>query len=97
MTVFPDGSKERLHGHNYYLALTVELRNIDFASMVDFGPLKRALGTLVNEWKEYTLLATKNPYFELVRRDEEEVEFTLCGKRYVLPMSDVLLLPIDFV
>ena len=95
MTVFPDGTKERLHGHNYYVSLTIELGNIDFQSMVDFGPLKEALAQLCNEWKEHILLATENPYYELIRQSEEEIEFLLCKERYVLPRKDVLLLPID--
>ena len=28
-------------------------------------------------------------------RDEDEVEFKLCGERYVMPRHDALLLPID--
>jgi 6-pyruvoyltetrahydropterin/6-carboxytetrahydropterin synthase len=95
MTVFPDGKKERLHGHNYYLSMTVELTDIRFESMIDFGPIKEALGALCSAWKERTLLATDNPHFVLVREDDEEIEFRLCGRRYVLPREDVLLLPID--
>lgn len=95
MTVFPDGTKERLHGHNYYLSLTVELDNIRFDSMIDFGPIKSALGELCSKWKECTMLATENPFFELVRCEEDEIEFLLCKQRYVLPRADVLLLPID--
>lgn len=95
MTVFPDGSKERLHGHNYYMSLTIELSSIDFASMVDFGPVKEALAELCAEWKEHTLLATENPHFEIVSDNDREIEFRLCNERYVLPRGDVLLLPID--
>jgi 6-pyruvoyltetrahydropterin/6-carboxytetrahydropterin synthase len=95
MTVFPDGSKERLHGHNYYVSLTIELDSIKFESMIDFGPLKEALAQLCADWKERTLLATKNPYFEITSDTEEEIEFLLCKQRYVLPRGDVLLLPID--
>ncbi len=95
MTVFPDGSKERLHGHNYYISLTLELSSIEFGSMLDFGPIKDALADLCGEWKEHILLATQNPYYELVCLTESEIEFLLCKQRYVLPRTDVLLLPID--
>ena len=95
MTVFPDGTKERLHGHNYYLSMTVELTDIRFESMIDFAPIKEALASLCSEWKERTLVATENPFFEMRREEAEEVEFLLCGRRYVLPREDVLLLPID--
>ena len=95
MTVFPDGSKERLHGHNYFIELSVELEDVSFAKLVDFGPLKRTVAQLCVEWKERVLLARSNPHFTIVREDADEFEFTLCGKRYVLPTEDVLVLPID--
>lgn len=95
MTVFPGGRKERLHGHNYYVSVTVELADIRFEHMVDFEPIKEALSLLCREWKECTLLARDNPHFELLRDDDEEIEFRLCGQRYVLPRGDVLLLPVD--
>jgi 6-pyruvoyltetrahydropterin/6-carboxytetrahydropterin synthase len=96
MTVFPDGSKERLHGHNYYLAIEVELAEIGFESLVDFGPLKKTLAELCDDWRERLLLAANNPKFEIVR-DDDELEFRLCGDRYVVPRGDALLLPIDNV
>ena len=94
MTVFPDGTKERLHGHNYTVALAIELSQIEFAAMIPFSPIKTAIGELCAQFKERVLLATKNPHFELVR-DDTEIEFKLCGERYVLPRGDALLLPID--
>ncbi|MBP6629491.1 MAG: 6-carboxytetrahydropterin synthase [Kofleriaceae bacterium] len=95
MTVFPDGSKERLHGHNYQLTLALELRDVSFAAMVPFSDLKDVLAALCTAWKERVLLADRNPHFELVRDDGHEVEFRLCGERYVLPAGDVLRLPLD--
>ncbi len=95
MTVFPDGSKERLHGHNYTVAIALELTDTSFAKIIPFAEIRAALAELCSAWKERVLLAEQNPHFELVRRDEHELEFRLCRKRYVLPLEDVLLLPID--
>jgi 6-pyruvoyltetrahydropterin/6-carboxytetrahydropterin synthase len=95
MTVFPDGTKERLHGHNYTVALALDLARIDFASMIPFATIKRALATLTTEWKERVLLAELNPFFVLAESRPEELEFTLCGARYVMPRADALILPID--
>lgn len=95
MTVFPDGSKERLHGHNYTVAIALELSDTSFAKIIPFAEIRAALAELCGAWKERVLLAEQNPHFELVRRDEHELEFRLCGKRYVLPLEDALLLPID--
>jgi 6-pyruvoyltetrahydropterin/6-carboxytetrahydropterin synthase len=94
MTVFPDGTKERLHGHNYTIAIALEVDRIDLPAMLPFSPIKAALGELCAAWKEHVLIATKNPHFVLVR-DDTELELTLCGERYVMPRGDALLLPID--
>ena len=97
MTVFGESRKVRLHGHNFTLALEVELRSIDFESLLDFGLLKAEMGKLCKEWKERTLLAGENPHFNVVSESGLELEFTLCGQRYVLPKEDALVLPIDNV
>ena len=95
MTVFPDGTKERLHGHNYQVGAALELTDVSFASMIAFAPIKEALAGICASFKERVLLAENNPFFEKVRDDGEELELRLCGKRYVMPREDALLLPID--
>ena len=94
MTVFPDGTKERLHGHNYTIAIGLEIERVELAAMVPFASIKAALAELCRTWREHVLLATESPQFALIR-DDSELEFTLCGERYVMPRRDALLLPID--
>jgi 6-pyruvoyltetrahydropterin/6-carboxytetrahydropterin synthase len=96
MTVFPDGSKEPLHGHNYTVSVDLEVDTIELKAMVPFAPIKATLGALCDEWKDHVLLASRNPHFEVIR-DSDEIEFKLCGDRYVMPRRDALLLPIDNV
>lgn len=95
MTVFPDGTKERLHGHNYTFAVALDVDSVEFVAMIPFADIKRVLAALTAEWKERVFLATANPFFVLVRDDAAEIEITLCNQRYVFPRADVLLLPID--
>ncbi|HEU4613755.1 MAG TPA: 6-carboxytetrahydropterin synthase [Kofleriaceae bacterium] len=94
MTVFPDGTKERLHGHNYTVAVAIDVDSVALADMIPFTPIKQALGELCATFKERVLLAQHNPHFEIVR-DDGELEFRLCGERYVLPRGDALLVPVD--
>ena len=96
MTVFPDGTKERLHGHNYTVALALEVDRVELAAMIPFAPIKAALAELCAAWKEHVLIAAHNPRLVIVREDSE-LELTLCGQRYVFPRGDVLMLPIDNV
>lgn len=95
MTVFPDGTKERLHGHNYTLAAALDVSDVSFAAMIPFAPIKAALAELCAAWRERVLVAEHNPFYRVVRDAGGELEFTLCGDRYVLPRGDVALVPID--
>ena len=97
MTVFPDGIKERLHGHNYQVGLELELTSVAFARMLPFAAVKDCIATLCRELRERVVIAEHNPMTTLVRVDADEVELTVCGKRYVFPREDVVLLPIDNV
>jgi 6-pyruvoyltetrahydropterin/6-carboxytetrahydropterin synthase len=94
MTVFPDGTKERLHGHNYTIAVAIDVDSVALDAMIPFTPIKQALSELCAAYKERVLLGERNPHFKIVR-DDGELEFMLCGDRYVLPRGDALLLPID--
>lgn len=97
MTVFPDGSKEKLHGHNFNVSVAIDLVQVSFETFMDIGVLKQAVEAQCREWNEHLLLAEKSPRIDLLRRDGIEVEFTLCGKRYVVPAEDVVILPVDNV
>jgi 6-pyruvoyltetrahydropterin/6-carboxytetrahydropterin synthase len=96
MTVFPDGSKERLHGHNFNVAVALDLHTIDLEHLLDLGIVKRAVLEQCKEWHERLLLPERCPALEILRRDAE-VEFRLCGQRYLLPAEDVVFLPVDNV
>ena len=50
MTVFPDGTKERLHGHNFQVLLEFELHTMKLASLLDFGLVKQTLAQVCARW-----------------------------------------------
>ena len=95
MTVYPNGRKERLHGHNFRVFLDLDLLDGSFAKMVDLDVARDALEAICKAWKERLLLATQNRFFELVRDDGAELEFRLCGARYVVPREEAVLVPIE--
>ena len=94
MTVFPDGTKERLHGHNYALAVALEVSDVSLQAMIPFAAIKAALAALCAEWREHVLIAGQNPRLEVLR-DDKQLELRLCGELYSFPRGDVLVLPID--
>jgi 6-pyruvoyltetrahydropterin/6-carboxytetrahydropterin synthase len=94
MTVFPDGTKERLHGHNFNVSVAVDLRLVAFETLLDIGIVKAAVDLQCREWNEHLLLAEKNPHLEILAR-APELEFRLCGRRYVVPADEVVILPVE--
>ena len=94
MTVFPDGTKERLHGHNYTIAIALDVTDVSLEAMIPFAQIKAALADLCARWKERVLVATHNRHFDLVGHDAN-YRFRLAGELYQLPSDDVLELPID--
>ncbi len=95
MTVFPDGSKERIHGHNFQVMLEFELQTIRLASLLDFGVVKQTLAQVCQTLDQRLLLGARCPTLEMIRQDAGEVEFKLCGKRYVIPADEVEILPLE--
>ena len=97
MTVFPDGTKERLHGHNFAVSVAVDLLDVSLQAFLDLGLLKRAVEEQCRAWNEAFLLAERCPFFTIDSRQGGELAFTLCGKRYLVPEEEVILLPVDNV
>ncbi len=95
MTVFPDGSKERLHGHNYQTELTIGVRATDLANLIPFSVFKTALGEICRDWDERVLIQEKSSFFQFLSDAGGECRFSLCGKVYSLPSEEVLFLPIE--
>lgn len=90
MTVFHDGTKEALHGHNYETELVLGTK-----SLVPFSEFKAVLGQVTSEWDEKVLLAKQNPHFKILKAEKGSFAFSLCKKNYVIPKDEVVLLKTD--
>ncbi len=83
----------RLHGHSYIVRLRLE-GDIGAEGMImDFVVLKKALKAMIDELDHKTLLPTESSDVKLDVTDVS-VEAVSCGKRYVFPREDVVLLDI---
>lgn len=90
---YGDGDCEGLHGHNYRVGVTLH-GDLDAHSLVyDFVALRRVMQALLLELDHRTLLPTGNPYLDITAR-EGEVEVRHVDRRYVIPQSDVVRLPV---
>ena len=95
MTVFPDGRKEHLHGHNYTTEVSLSLKDGSLKRMVSFSYFKEIIQDLCVAWDERVLIQKDCPFFDLKSETPQEVEFLVCGKRYILPQEEVIFLPLD--
>jgi len=93
--IFPDGSAERLHGHNYRVFVTLEARLSPHGLVLDFQHIKPLVRELVNEHDERWLLPGEHPELIITRRADAVVEVRYRERYYAAPEADVLLLPIN--
>ncbi|MEZ4749925.1 MAG: 6-carboxytetrahydropterin synthase [Bdellovibrionota bacterium] len=94
MTLFADGSKEALHGHNYTVRLDVVLSSSSLAQTISFSVFKELLGPLCEAWDERILIATANSQTQC-QTQGDSLEATVCKKRYVFPADEVVCLDVE--
>src|SRR5574341_1341661 len=89
------GDCEPLHGHNY--AVTVELEGSLTAEeswVLDFSEAKRMARGICRELDHRFILQAESRALEIERRDRV-YDIGFGERRYVIPASDVVALPID--
>ncbi|MDP6962641.1 MAG: 6-carboxytetrahydropterin synthase [Planctomycetota bacterium] len=93
--IFPDGSAERLHGHNYRVYCEVSGSLSKFGLVIDFTQVKPLIKKIVDELDEHWLLP--GDHHELVHSvtDKGLVEVTYRERYYAAPQEDVIVLPIN--
>ena len=85
---------ERLHGHNWRVAVSAEGALDENFYVVDFIALRDAVQKIVNELDHRMLLPMQHRTIR-VRAGEREVEATFEDRRWVFPREDCVLLPIE--
>jgi 6-pyruvoyltetrahydropterin/6-carboxytetrahydropterin synthase len=84
---------ERLHGHNYHVAVELHGPLDENQLVVDFLLLRAKLGEIVATLDHYMLLAANHPQMR-VADDGHEVTVTFGDSRWVFPSNDCRLLPV---
>lgn len=92
--IFPDGSAERLHGHNYRVFVEVVGDLGEHGLLIDFKMIKPVIRDLCDELDEHWLLPGEHPVLTCEERDGVcEVRYE--GRYYAAPSEDVIILPIN--
>ena len=92
--IFPDGTAERLHGHNYKVFVEVSSALDDHGLVLNFKDIKPLVRKLVDDLDEHLLIPGEHP--ELVaERSGESMEIRYRDRFYSIPAEEVIVLPIN--
>ena len=86
---------ERLHGHNYRVAVEVDGPLDENQYVIDFIALRDELKAITDELDHRMLLPTGHPLIRVTAGETEvEAVFTPDGRRWLFPRGDCALLPV---
>lgn len=92
-TTFSKTSAEMLHGHNYYVAVSLEgCKKLEHGMIIDLNEPKKLIKNLLDEMDEKVLIAENDP-FTKVEKDSDSLKLSFNGKNYSFPFEDCFLLP----
>lgn len=92
--IFPDGSAERLHGHNYKVTVGIETELDPHGLVVNFKEIKPMVRRLCDELDEHLLIPGKHPVLRANEVEGGQMEIRYLQRRYLVPRDEVIVLPI---
>ncbi|MGN6112086.1 MAG: 6-pyruvoyl trahydropterin synthase family protein [Luteimonas sp.] len=92
-TIFGPGSRERVHGHDFRVAVRVRARVGDDGLCFDYGLLKRRIVELCRELNEWMLLPGESPLLR-IERDGALLHAVFGEERIPFLAADVKVLPL---
>jgi len=94
--IFPDGTAERLHGHNYRVYVTLDASLSRHGLVVDFKQIKPLVRALCDELDEHWLVPGEHEALS-VDEQEDAVVVRYRDRVYRAPREDVIVMPINNV
>ena len=92
--IFPDGSAERLHGHNYKVFVEIGSALDASGLVLNFKEIKPLIKKLLDELDERWLVPGAHPVLRVTERAGDSVEVRYQERVYIVPREDVKVLPI---
>ena len=93
--IFPDGTAERLHGHNYRVFVSLEAALSKHGLVLDFKRVKPVIRELLDELDEHWLVPGEHARLAVARRGDGTTEVRFGERYYAAPDEDVLVLPLN--
>lgn len=93
--IFPDGTAERMHGHNYKVYLELQTRLDGHGLVVNFKEIKPMVRELCDWLDEHILIPGQHPVLRTEPQADDMLEVRYRQRRYLLPRDEVIVLPIS--
>lgn len=84
----------QLHGHTYAVHIKVTGEPDKKGIIMDFSLLKNILRNVVDELDHKLLIPEKSDLVS-IEKEKNTIKLTAIGKKYVLPLNDCILLPLN--
>ena len=92
--IFPDGTAERLHGHNYKVFVDLQTELDEHGLVVNFKEIKPIVRKLCDQLDEHLLIPGEHPVLT-AERDGDHYEIRYRERRYLIPADEVIVWPIS--
>ena len=93
--IFPDGSAERLHGHNYRVRVRLGAELSPFGLVLDFKSVKPVVRAICDRLDEHWLVPGEHAELLVVPRPDATSEIRYRDRVYAAPTEDLIVLPIN--
>jgi 6-pyruvoyltetrahydropterin/6-carboxytetrahydropterin synthase len=93
--IFPDGSAERLHGHNYRVYVEIDARLSHHGLVLDFKQVKPLIRELCDELDEHWIVPGEHSELRVAELEGDQYEVRYRERVYRAPRADVIVLPLN--
>ena len=93
--IFADGSKERLHGHNYHVEVEIEGDLGEAGLVIDFLDAKPVVRELCDFLDEHWILPGDHPELKIDPQPDGHTAVVYRDSRYLVPSDELRILPIN--
>lgn len=93
-TMFSATERERLHGHNFTVGVSITAEVLEHGMCFDYGTYKDIIKDLCRAWNEYFILPAESPFLKIEQDHGTELKAIFNGEAIPFLKKDVLLLPI---
>lgn len=93
--IFPDGTAERLHGHNYKVYVEVQTELDAHGLVINFKEIKPLVKEIVDGLDELVLIPGRHPELTCEAGEDGQSEIRYRERRYSIPTAEIRVLPIS--